>query len=392
VATIDGALRNRYALWENEKRRRESIMRITHVEAIPVGLPLAKPLIMAGRRYERSESLLVHVACEQAIEGWGEAAPDAAHGEQLSTLVTEVKDMVVPAATGQRLAERAQILARLWHEPGCSPRTIAALEIALADALAHASGLSVADLYGGARRHFLVQKWLVGAPRMDDEIAEVERRAAEGILFFMIKVGSKPLDQDVLLVQKLRSKFGNSIRLCADANGAWTRSQAVAYLTKLHDTDLVYLEQPLPSGELRDAAAVAAAVRVPLSLEEGVAGTQDILAAWQAHATNGAVIKPSKYGGLARAVAAGLMCDALELKVGLATPVAESSIGTAAALQLGAVLPQVEWEIAPSSDYLAEDLVEAPIRHTAGRLQVPTGPGLGIMTDWRQVNRFRLDR
>ena len=69
MATIDGALRNRYALWENEKHRLESIMRITHVEAIPVGLPLAKPLIMAGRRYERSESLLVHVACEQAIEG-----------------------------------------------------------------------------------------------------------------------------------------------------------------------------------------------------------------------------------------------------------------------------------------------------------------------------------
>ena len=56
------------------------------------------------------------------------------------------------------------------------------------------------------------------------------------------------------------------------------------------------------------------------------------------------------------------------------------------------MLPQVEWEIAPSSNYLAEDLVEAPIHHAARRLPGPTGPGLGIMTDWRQVNRFRPDR
>jgi muconate cycloisomerase len=266
------------------------------------------------------------------------------------------------------------------------------VEIALADALARAGGLSVADLYGSARRRSLAQKWLIGAPRMEDEIAEVERRMADGISFFMLKVGSKPLDQDVLLAQKLRSRFADRIRLCADANGAWTRAQAISYLTELRDAGLVYLEQPLPAVELRDAAAVAAAVTTPLSLDEGVAGSHDILTAWQAHATTGAVIKPSKYGGLTRAMAAGFLCDALKLKVGLATPIAESSIGTAAVLQLGAVLPQVDWEIAPSSDYLAADLVEAPIRHTAGRLQIPAGPGLGITIDRRQVDRFRLDR
>jgi L-alanine-DL-glutamate epimerase-like enolase superfamily enzyme len=367
-------------------------MRITHIEAIPVGLPLAKPLIMAGRRYERSESMLVRLTCDQAIEGWGEAAPYAAHGEQLSTLVTEVRDSVVPIAAGQRLADRAHILTRLWQEAECSPRTIAAVEIAFADALARASGLQIADLYGGARRHSFAQKWLIGAPRMDDELAEVERRTAEGVLFFMLKVGSKPLEQDVLLAQRLRGKFGDRIRLCADANGAWTRAQAMSYLTQLHDIGLVYLEQPLPTGELRDAAALAAAVTTPLSLDEGVASAHDVLTAWQANATSGAVIKPSKYGGLARAMEAGFLCDVLKLKVGLATPVAESSIGTAAALQLGAVLPQVEWEIAPSSDYLADDLVEAPIRHTAGRLQIPAGPGLGVEIDRRQVDRFRLDR
>jgi len=367
-------------------------MRITSIEAIPIGLPLAKPIVMGGRRYEHSESLLVRVACNEGIEGWGEAAPYAAHGEQLSTLVAEVRDAVAPLVEGQPLEDRARMLSGLWQAAACSPRTIAAVEIAMADAFARAKGVRVADLYGGPRRDALAQKWLIGAPQMSDEIAEAERRAADGIFLFMLKVGSKPLEQDVLLAQRLRHDLGDHVMLCADANGAWTQAQAISYLSQLANVGLLYLEQPLPAGELSAAAAGAAGVTTPLSLDEGAAGTLDILAAWQAHATSGAVIKPSKYGGLTRGLQAGMLCDALGIKVGLATPIAESSIGTAAALQLAAVLPQVDWDIGPSSDYLTEDLVATPIRHVSGRLHVPTGPGLGVEIDRRQVERFRRDR
>jgi L-alanine-DL-glutamate epimerase-like enolase superfamily enzyme len=115
-------------------------MRVTRVEAIPVRLPLTKPLIMGGRRYEQSESLLVHVGCDHGIEGWGEAAPYAAHGEQLSTLVAEVVHTIAPFVQGRRLADRAQILTDLQQVAQRSPRAIAAVEIALADTLARASG------------------------------------------------------------------------------------------------------------------------------------------------------------------------------------------------------------------------------------------------------------
>lgn len=366
-------------------------MRIAAIESIPIKLPLAKPLIMGGRRYETSESLLVRVARDDGAEGWGEAAPYAAYGEQLASLVADVRDVVAPRAAGQTLDARAGLLAELQGTQ-CSPRALAAVEMAMADAFARANGVSVADLYGGARRDILTQKWLIGAPRIEEEIAEAEKRAAEGIVLFMLKVGSKSVKQDALLAKRLRRDFGDRVLLCADANGSWNSAQAVSYLSQVDGVGLLYLEQPLPIGKLQEAAAVAAAVATPLSLDEGVAGTQDILAAWKAGATRGAIIKPSKYGGLARGLEAGILCDALGIKVGLATPVAESSIGTAAALQLAAVLPQVDWDIGPSSDYLAEDLVTAPIRHVSGRLRVPGGPGLGVEIDTRQVERFRCDR
>jgi L-alanine-DL-glutamate epimerase-like enolase superfamily enzyme len=367
-------------------------VRIARVEAIPVGLPLADPMVMGGRRYERSESLLVRVIGSDGTEGWGEAAPLSAHGDRLPALVAEVREAIAPAITGLKLDQRAMIATRLVGEMRCSARSAAAVDIALADALARACGLRVADLEGGPVRDSLVQKWLIGGPTVETDLAEVALRHGQGISFFMLKVGSRPLNQDVSLTTRLHEIYGQRIRLCADANGAWTRQQALAFLAQTENVDLVYLEQPLASDDLSGAASAAAASRVPFGADEAVSVEGDIVAAHGARATSGINIKPSKFGGLAPAVRAGTLCDALKLKVALATPMAESSIGTAAALHVAAVLPQVDWGIAPSSDYLAEDLVETPIRHVAGRLHVPTGPGLGVQVEPRLVDRFRLDR
>jgi muconate cycloisomerase len=364
-------------------------MRITRVEPIPVTLPLVRPLMMGGRRYEHSESLLVRIVCNDSAEGWGEAAPHG--GERLSSLVAEVRDVIAPALSGHFFSRRAGILASFSKQRRCSPWSLAAVEIALSDAFARAHDLRVADLHGGAVRDSVAQKWLIGSPTVDEDLREAEMRRQQGVTFFMLKVGSKTIDQDVDLAKRLHRTYGNGIRLCADANGAWTLERALCYLDRVGEADLVYLEQPLAPKDLDDTARLARATKIPLSLDEALTGVADILAAYAAQATCGAVIKPSKYGGIGCAVQAGLLCEVLGLKVALATPMAESSLGTAAALQVASVLPQLDWEIAPSSDYLAADLVDAPIRHTNGRLAIPEGPGLGVKIEQRLVDAFRID-
>jgi muconate cycloisomerase len=365
-------------------------MRIAQIEPVPVALPLVRPMMMGGRRYERSQSLLVRIVCSDGAEGWGEAAPYG--GERLSSLVAEVRDLIAPALSGHDLSRRANILALLAKQRCCSPRSLAAVEIALNDAFASAHDLRVADLHGGAVRDSVAQKWLIGSPTVEEDLREAEIRRQQGLTFFMLKVGSKTIDQDVDLTRRLHRTYGNGIRVCADANGAWTLEQALCYLERVDDVVLVYLEQPLAPDDLDNAARLARACKTPLSLDEAVAGPGDILAAHAAQATSGAVIKPSKYGGIGCAIKAGLLCEALGLKIALATPFAESSLGTAAALQVAAVLPQLNWEIAPSSDYLAADLVNAPVRHTKGRLAIPEGPGLGVRVEPRLMDAFRIDR
>ena len=48
---------------------------IRRVDAIPVAVPLTKPVVMGGgQKYEHSESLIVRVEAANGVVGWGEAA------------------------------------------------------------------------------------------------------------------------------------------------------------------------------------------------------------------------------------------------------------------------------------------------------------------------------
>ena len=47
---------------------------LKRVTAIPVAMPLRKPMLMAGVRIESAENLLVRIEADNGLVGWGEAA------------------------------------------------------------------------------------------------------------------------------------------------------------------------------------------------------------------------------------------------------------------------------------------------------------------------------
>jgi D-galactarolactone cycloisomerase len=76
-----------------------------------------------------------------------------------------------------------------------------------------------------------------------------------------------------------------------------------------------------------------------------------------------------------------------------------TGVALAAALQLLAVLPHNPPGLFPEEPLLEFDRSEHPIRqavlatlieHRAGRVAVPTGPGLGIEVDRAALERFRV--
>ena len=110
-------------------------------------------------------------------------------------------------------------------------------------------------------------------------------------------------------------------------------------------------------------------------MDESIQSLADIEAVKRAGA-KGVSLKLIKLGGFRAAVAAGKLCRKLGLKINVAAKIAESSIGTAAAVHLACAVPNVDWGVSLTNFYLAEDIVQT--RRCAcvdgGRWRCPTGP------------------
>ena len=78
------------------------------------------------------------------------------------------------------------------------------------------------------------------------------------------------------------------------------------------------------------------------------------------------------------------------MKINVAAKIAESSIGTAAAVHLACAVPNVDWGVSLTNMYLDGDIVKAPIALRDGWVALPEGKGLGVAVDEAAVERFRV--
>src|SRR5262249_10460233 len=87
---------------------------IRRVDAIPVALPLRKPVRMATETVTHARNLLVRVEATDGTVGWGEAASaPAMTGDTLGGLTTAVREHLAPALTGADAWMRPALMKRL---------------------------------------------------------------------------------------------------------------------------------------------------------------------------------------------------------------------------------------------------------------------------------------
>src|SRR5262244_795687 len=87
---------------------------IRRVDAIPVALPLRKPVRMATETVTHARNLLVRVEATDGTVGWGEAASaPTMTGDTLGGLVAAVRDHLAPALVGQDAWTRTELAPKL---------------------------------------------------------------------------------------------------------------------------------------------------------------------------------------------------------------------------------------------------------------------------------------
>ena len=371
--------------------RTAETLAIKHIEAIPVALPLLKPVVMAGERIERSTNLLVRIEAANGLVGWGEAASaPTMTGDVLPGMVAAVNDHLAPLVEGRDALQRAEIAQRIGHALHGNGGAKCAVDMALNDLVGRQLGVSLADMFGGPLRETLRPMYLLGNPKVADDIAEAQKKIRDGFTFFKLKVGIKHPAEEAAAAVEIRRQIGREIALCADANMGMTFQNARMFVERAREAELLFLEQPLREDDFDGMAALARLSPTPLNGDEAIGSVAAILALHRIGAIQGANLKTIKMGGIGATVHAMSVCAALGLNINLACKVAESGIGAAAIAQLGSVAPNLDWGVSITNHYLAEDLTEAPVRIENGVVRRPRGAGLGVQVRESQVNRYRV--
>ena len=366
-------------------------LRIRRVDAIPLALPLAKPMAMSGVTVKDARNVLVRIEAADGTLGWGEAASaPTMTGDTLGGLLAAVRDHLGPALIGQDVWMRPALCRTLRQRLVGNTGAHSAIEMALLDLCGRAAGLRLVDLVGGAMRTEVAPMWLLGNATLEEDVAEALAKTREGFCGFKLKVGTKPLEAEIAATLKLRQALGPAVPLSADANGGFALAAARRYLDRTREADLQFLEQPLDPADLRGLAALARSCAVPIGADEGIHSLADIEAQAR-RGLAGVSLKLIKLGGISAALEAATLSARLGLAINVAAKIAETSIASAAAVHLACAVASAGWGVSLTHFYLAEDIVKTPLPLGAGAVALPDGPGLGVEIDERAVDRFRVD-
>ena len=362
-------------------------LKIRRADGFGVRLPLKKPVLMAGVRLEHSENWLIRLEADHGVVGWGEASSAPNHGGSTVAEMKQGWSQLQHLVVGADAMHLGGLTQQLSPHVKVGKSVVGALDMALHDLVGRQLGVPAHVLLGGLRRDAVPPLWLLGTGKRDSDLAEAKLRHAQGYRFFKLKVGVRPLAEEIEMALALRSALGPELRLCADANMGMNAEQAIAYAQGVKEARLEFFEQPLPREDLDGLRRLIATGLIDVGLDESITSVQDLIS-HAALGVAGGSLKTLKLGGMSGVVAAAHVCQAHGQRINLAGKIAETSIASAAVIQLAAVLPNVDWGVSPSQAYLVEDVTPQPLSEQGGWYRVSQTPGLGIEVDEAAVGRF----
>jgi L-alanine-DL-glutamate epimerase-like enolase superfamily enzyme len=252
------------------------------------------------------------------------------------------------------------------------------IDCALHDLVAQRAGLPLAQWLGAddaASTRWPTNQTLFWSP-FETFLRQAESYVARGFRDLKVRVAAGDFAEDLRRLQALRDRFGDTVRLAADANAQWSADEAPARLEALAPFGLAYLEQPIATQRPSELIALAADSPMPLMLDEGLRGIDDVAELCALRPGRlWAHLKLVKLGGIAPTAAAARQLAAADVPF-MVGQMNEGAAATAAALHLACAVSPGFTEL-----YGADGLCDDPVTGVAyadGQVAVPRRPGLGV--------------
>ncbi|MGZ3285606.1 MAG: mandelate racemase/muconate lactonizing enzyme family protein [Xanthobacteraceae bacterium] len=304
-------------------------------------------------------------------------------GVTARSLVAGIEEMFLPVLRTVELDDPAMVRAALDRIPeNQAAKTL--IDNACWDLHAARHGRPLWRLWGGTRQVALSWALTRQAPRaMAEEAATMVGR--HGFRTLKVK-GGQGLDVDIAGMREIRSAVGERVRLYVDANGAYPAPAALDYSRAMADAGAVMVEDPcalVPDAGFRKLQQDCP---VPLLVDFGCTSLRDA-ALFLDQGARALSVKPGRFGlSSARAMEQLARQCGCGLVVGL---MGESALGTFAALQFAAALPQpvlpaeLSWFLA-----MTEQVTTTTPEIVDGAVELPDVASLESLIDWGALQRL----
>lgn len=221
---------------------------ITEVRARAYTIPTSGPESDGTLTWDSTTLVVCHVTAG-GVTGVGYTYDHEAAALLITRKLAEVvegRDALDTAACWEHMVEQVRNLGR----PGVAACAIAAVDAALWDLKGRLLDVSCARLMGLAQEAVPVYG-SGGFTNYDDEQLDQQLSSwvDEGLTMVKMKVGTNP-DQDPHRVRRAREAIGPSAELFVDANGAYSRKQALAMADIFATEGVTWFEEPVTSDDL----------------------------------------------------------------------------------------------------------------------------------------------
>jgi L-alanine-DL-glutamate epimerase-like enolase superfamily enzyme len=252
-------------------------MNISRVETFIVRMPIRRQISDATHDFTHWSVAGCWLHTDEGLVGTGYTGLEG-DGEDLIAQV--IDRYYAPVLIGRDPSEISAIWEDLqWGRlhwvgrAGITQMALAAVDIALWDLVALASGVPLWKLLGGHKTQRIDAYntdggWLNWS--IDELVADTTRLIEQGWSGVKIKVGCADPADDRRRVAAVRAAIGDGPMLMVDANMAWDPATARARGQQLEDYRLDWLEEPLHPDDVASHAQLARELRTPIAVGESL--------------------------------------------------------------------------------------------------------------------------
>ncbi len=252
---------------------------------------------------------------------------------------------------------------------------IGALDMALWDLKAKAADQPLWRMLGARDRVVPAYASGLDGPLDDDELLRLQASFADRGFGAVKLKGGLDLAGDLRRLELVRDVYaasGVTPRLMLDANEAWSRKEAVAYVQRLEEhVDLAWIEEPVRRWDADGHAMIGRAVRAAIATGENLTGLEQFRPLIQAGAVD--VVQTGSVWGITHFLRVAMLAHAFDL---LVSPVGYNAnpLAHAAAAVPNHIATEVQDLAAPVGITVDQEVME-------GSIVLGDRPGLGLTVD-----------